>query len=141
MRRAFTLPEVLLVLAVVGILLAFAVPSLTRTVDGIEVTAAAARLIAAHQRARMMAIARNQALVLSVDSDQLAIHQRGSMTPLWSEPGPAASRVSIAGTPRRFTFVPEGLTLGLSNASLQLARGASHRTVVISRLGRIRLVH
>jgi prepilin-type N-terminal cleavage/methylation domain-containing protein len=140
MRRAFTLPEVLLVLAVTGLLFALAIPPLARTLDGIEVDAAATQLIAAHQRARMMSIARSEVLVLSIDSDQLGIYQRDGRALLWAEPGPAASRVTLAGAPNQFTFSPEGLTLGLSNATLQLSRGASRRTVVISRLGRVRLV-
>jgi prepilin-type N-terminal cleavage/methylation domain-containing protein len=140
MRYGYTLPEMLLVLAVTGILLGLAIPSLARTLDGIEVDEAASHLMAAHQRARMMAIARGQVLVLSVDSEQVAIYPRGGPAPLWSEPGPAGSRVALEGTPRQFTFLPEGLTLGLSNATLQLSRGASHRTIVISRLGRVRLV-
>jgi hypothetical protein len=37
-------------------------------------------------------------------------------------------------------FSPDGLTLGVSNATLPLARGAAHRAVVVSRLGRVRIV-
>jgi type IV fimbrial biogenesis protein FimT len=140
MRRAFTLPELVLVLAVAGLLLGIAVPQLARTLDRIEVEAAAAHLVAAHQRARIMAIARNQVLVLSVDPTTLSIFPRGGGAPLWSEAGPAAGGVALAGAARQFTFSPEGLTLGLSNATLQLARGASSRTIVISRLGRVRIV-
>lgn len=140
MRRAFTLPELLLVLAVAGILLALALPQLGGALDRIEVEAAAARLVAAHHRARIMAIAHNQVLVLSVDSSNLMISPREGGTSLWSEIGPAGSGVALAGPPRQFTFSPEGITLGLSNATLQLVRGASSRTVVISRLGRARVV-
>jgi hypothetical protein len=48
--------------------------------------------------------------------------------------------VTFEGPPRQFTFSPEGFTLGLSNASVPLIRGRSRRTVVISRLGRVRVV-
>jgi type IV fimbrial biogenesis protein FimT len=140
MRNAFTLPELMLVLAVAGILLGIALPSLTQAVDRIEVHAAAAQLIAAHQRTRMMAVAKGQVLTLAVDSVALTIAARGSPTPLWTQPGPAASGVSLPGPIRRFTFAPEGFTLGLSNASLHLIRGSATRTVVFSRLGRVRLL-
>jgi prepilin-type N-terminal cleavage/methylation domain-containing protein len=140
MRRAFTLSEILLVLAVSGILLALAIPSLNRTLDGVKVDAAASQLMAAHHRARLMAIARNQVLVLSIGAGELTISPRESTAVFWSETGPSESGVALAGPPRQFTFLPEGITLGLSNATLKLARGASHRTLVISRLGRIRLV-
>jgi prepilin-type N-terminal cleavage/methylation domain-containing protein len=140
MRRAFTLPELVLVLAVAGILLAVAVPQLTRALDRIEVATAAAHIVAAHQRARMMAITRNQVLLLSIDSAQLMISPRSGGGPIWTAAGPAASGVTLASPARQFTFSPEGVTLGLSNATLQLARGTSSRTVVISRLGRIRVL-
>jgi prepilin-type N-terminal cleavage/methylation domain-containing protein len=140
MRRAFTLPELVLVLAVVGIVLGIALPSLTDAIDRIEVHSAATRLVAAHQRARLMAVAKHQVISLSVDSAALVISPRGSFSVLWAAPGPAASGVSLAGPVRRFTFAPEGFTLGLSNATLRLVRGSATRTVVFSRLGRVRLL-
>ena len=140
MRQGFSLPELVLVLALGGILLAIAVPPLVGALDRIEVGAAAGHIAAAHQRARIMAITRSQVVVLSVDSSELAIRLRNTLVPLWSEPGPAASGISLAGPTRQFTFSPQGFSLGLSNATLHLSRGAATRTVVISRLGRIRVM-
>ena len=139
MRRAFTLIELMLVLAVVGILLGIGLPALNRMLDSIEVGAAIAHIVAAHQRARLMSITRGQVLRLSIGADQIAIYARSGITPLWSEAGPEHAHVTLSGPARQFTFSPEGFTLGLSNASLQLTRGASTRSVVISRLGRIRV--
>lgn len=139
MRNGFSFAELLLTLAVTGILVGIAVPRLSVILDGIEVQSAAARLVAAHQRARMMAVTRGRVLVLSVRADSVTISTRGGVAPLWSEPGPAAARVALEGTSRQFTFSPEGLTLGLSNATLRLSRGSALRAVVISRLGRARI--
>jgi prepilin-type N-terminal cleavage/methylation domain-containing protein len=140
MRQGFSLVELMLVLAVVGLLFGIALPQLSNVIDRIEVGAAANHLAAAHQRARMMAISRSQVLVLSVDSARLAIYPRGQITVLWSEEGPAVTSVALAGPARQFIFSPEGLTLGLSNATLRLTRGSASRAVVVSRLGRIRIV-
>jgi prepilin-type N-terminal cleavage/methylation domain-containing protein len=140
MRQAFTLPELVLVLAVASILLGIAIPQLSQALDRIQVQAAAAHLVAAHQRARIMAITQGQVLTLSMDSAALTITPRVGVPILWSEPGPAASAVLLPGPTRRFTFSPEGFTLGLSNASLHLSRGSTTRTVVISRLGRVRVL-
>jgi prepilin-type N-terminal cleavage/methylation domain-containing protein len=140
MRQGFSLPELVLVFALGGILFAIAVPPLVDAVDRIEVGAAASHIAAAHQRARIMAITRSQVVVLSIDSAELSIRPRGTPMSLWSEPGPAASGISLAGPARQFTFSPEGFTLGLSNATLHLSRGAATRTVVVSRLGRVRVV-
>jgi prepilin-type N-terminal cleavage/methylation domain-containing protein len=140
MRRAFTLVELMLVLAVLGVLLGIAIPGLSLVLDRIEVEAAAAHIAAAHQRARLLAITRGQVVRLSVDGARIVIYPRTGLVPLWSESGPSEARVTLAGPARQFTFSPEGFTLGLSNASLQLVRGTSRRTVVISRLGRVRIL-
>ena len=139
MRRAFTFPELVLVLAVAGILTGIAVPVLARVWDRLQVETAVTQLVSAHQRARMMAVAKGQVLSLAVDSAILTITSRSSSAALWSQPGPASSGVSLPGPTRRFTFSPEGFTLGLSNASLSLVRGSITRTVVFSRLGRVRI--
>jgi len=141
MKQAFTLPEVLLVLALGGIILGIAIPRLSAALDRIEVAAAASHIAAAHQRARLMAVTQSLVAVLSVDHLALTIRRRGLTTPLWSEAGPAAHRVSLDGPPRQFTFSPEGFSLGLSNATLRLTRGSATRTVIISRLGRVRVTH
>jgi Tfp pilus assembly protein FimT len=140
MRQGFSLIELMLLIAVAALLFGIALPQLSVAVDRIEVGAAANHIAAAHRRAQMMAIARSQVLVLSVDSARLAIYPRGQNGLLWSEEGPAANSVALAGPARQFTFSPEGLTLGLSNATLRLARRSATRTVIVSRLGRIRIV-
>src|SRR4051794_4516292 len=139
-KRAFTLLELMLVLAVLGILLAVGVPAVSRLLDVIEVDAAAAHIAAAHQRARLLAITRSQVIRLVIDGSRIGGYPRTGTTPLWSEPAPNEARVTLAGPPRQFPFSPEGFTLGLSNAALELTRGASRRTVVISRLGRVRVL-
>lgn len=139
MRRGFTLSELLLILAVVGVLFGIGLPRLSSSLDRIEVGAAAGHIVAAHQRARLLAITSGRVLILSIDSVALSIRPRGEPAPLWSEPGPGSSRVSLAGPARKFVFSPEGFSLGLSNATLRLSRGAATRTVVISRLGRVRV--
>jgi prepilin-type N-terminal cleavage/methylation domain-containing protein len=136
-KRGFSLPELMLVLAVGAILMAIGIPQLARAWDRVAVEDAATHLMAAHQRARMMAILQGQVLTLLVDSAALSITS-GTRT-LWTEPGPVSSGVSLEGPTRRVTFAPEGFTLGLSNASLHLVRGAATRTVVFSRLGRVRV--
>ena len=140
MRNAFTLPELVLVLALIGILTGLTLPHLSEAMDRIEVDGAVHRLIAAHQRARIMAITRGQVLSLSVDPTQLTISNQEGTDSLWSDTGPASTGVEIVGPARQFTFSPQGFTLGLSNATLQLRRGTTSRTLVISRLGRIRMV-
>ena len=140
MRQGFSLVELMLVVAVAGLLFGIALPRLSGALDHIEVQSEANHLAAAHRRARIMAITRSQVLVLTIDSANLDIRPRGQASPLWAEYGPAAARVVLDGPARQFTFSPQGLTLGFSNATLRLSRGSASRTIVISRLGRVRLV-
>ena len=139
MRQGFSLVELVLVLAVAGLLFGIALPRLSGTLDSIEVESAANHVLAAHRRARLMAVTRSQVLVLTIDTASLVIRARGQSSPLWAEDGPAVAGVALEGPTRQFTFSPEGLTLGFSNATLRLTRGSASRTVVISRLGRTRI--
>ena len=47
--------------------------------------------------------------------------------------------VALTGPTRALTFSPVGVTMGLSNASYHLSRGAATRSVIVSRLGRVRV--
>jgi prepilin-type N-terminal cleavage/methylation domain-containing protein len=140
MRQGFSLLETMLSLAVLGLLCGIAMPHVSTLMDSIEADAAATHLVAAHQRARLMALTRNQILVLTVDTARLIIQQRGQSSVLWSGDGPSAHGAGLAGAARQFTFTPQGLTLGLSNATLDLTRGMARRRVVVSRLGRVRIL-
>jgi prepilin-type N-terminal cleavage/methylation domain-containing protein len=140
MRRGVTLVELMLVLAVAGILFGVAVPALSLLLDSLAVHAAVSHIEAAHARARLLAITRGKVITLAIDSARIAISPRNDTLALWSEAGPSAQRVHLEGAQRQFTFSPEGFTLGVSNASLQLSRGATRQTLVISRLGRVRVL-
>jgi Tfp pilus assembly protein FimT len=140
MRRGATLPELCLTLILVGAALAIALPRLHALADSLAVDRAAREIVAAHGRARIAAVLRSRVLELTVDANALTIRPAGAATPIWRGEGPAASQVVLAGPPRTLTFSPVGITLGLSNASFRLTRGGAGRTVVVSRLGRVRIV-
>ncbi|HEY7635181.1 MAG TPA: GspH/FimT family pseudopilin [Gemmatimonadales bacterium] len=139
MRRGFTLVEIALALALLGLSLAIALPSLKALSNSLAVSRAAEEIAAAHRRARMLAILRSHPVVLSVTQDSLTIRLAGASSDLWGGSGPSASGVLLPGPQRHITFSPVGLAMGLSNASFPLARGSATRTVIVSRLGRIRI--
>src|SRR4051812_37350619 len=104
MKRAFTLVELMLVLAVLGILLVVGVPAVWRLLDVIAVDAAAAHIVAAHQRARLLAITQSQVIRLILDGSRIGVYPRTGTIPLWSEAGPNEAKVMLAGPARQFTF-------------------------------------
>ena len=140
MRRGVSLLELVLVLVIIGIMLAIALPRVSAYADRLAVDRAALDIVSAHRRARITAILRSQVVELRVGAAELSIRSRGDTAYLWRADGPAASHVALAGPIRTLTFSPVGITTGLSNASFRLTRGAITRTVVVSRLGRVRLV-
>lgn len=140
MRSGFTVPEVALSLAVAGLLLGIALPGFTAAKQEVAVEQAAQSLVSAHRRARTLAVVRGQPAVLSVAERSLRITMAGAPQPHLTMPGPLEQGVSITGTPRDLTFSPLGITTGLSNATFRLSLGAAVRTVVVSRLGRVRIL-
>lgn len=140
MRRGVTLLELVLVLVVIGILTAIAEPRLRAFTDDLAVNQAALEIVSAHRRARISAILQSRVVELTISDSGLSIRPRGAAADTWRAAGPAAEGVALAGPGDVITFSPVGISIGLSNASFHLSRGAASCTVVVSRLGRVRIV-
>ena len=140
MRRGATLLELVLVLVIIGTLTAIAEPRIRSYTDGLAVSRAAIDIASAHRRARISAILQSRIVELTISSAALSLRPRGATADTWRAPGPSAAGVTLAGPSRVITFSPVGISIGLSNASFRLSRGAVSRTVVVSRLGRLRIV-
>jgi len=141
MRQGHTLLELALVLAVTGLTLGITLPRLANLRDTLDVEQAAREVVTAHRRARIAAVLHSRPVVLTVSPDSLAYRLAGASNRLWGAPGPARNGVVMASPARQITFSPVGLTTGLANASFRFLRGAASRTVVLSRLGRVRVTH
>lgn len=139
MRHGHTLIELTLALAVAGLALGIALPRLAAIQDGFEVDRAAREVATAHRRARIAAIVQSRPVVLTIGPDSLEYRLAGASTGLWHAPGPARHGVVLASPARQITFSPVGITVGLANASFRFLRGSASRTVVLSRLGRVRI--
>lgn len=139
MKYGFTMLETALTLAVVSLLLGIALPRFTALKQGVTVERAAQNIAAAHRRARADAIMHGRPAILSVAAESLHITYVGAGQPHWAAPGPLEDGVTLAESPRDLTFSPLGISTGLSNASFRLTLGSAGRTVVVSRLGRVRI--
>jgi len=142
MRSGVSLPELIVVLAIVGLLTAIAVPSSRNLLAGIETERAAYHLISAHRIARFTAIMRGCSTRLDIAPESLVVRVVGGAGAgvVWRTPGPAAQGVALEGPTYPLTFTPFGLPHGLGNGTYTFSRGSARRSVVISRLGRLRLV-
>ena len=140
MKSGYTLPEVALALVIAGLLLGIALPRLTALKQEVAIEQSAQALVSAHRRARTLAVASGHPAILSVADRSLRITLSGAAQPHWQAPGPLEQGIAITGTPRDLTFSPLGITTGLSNATFNLTLGSATRSVVVSRLGRIRIL-
>lgn len=145
MTRGFTLLELLVVLAIAGLLAGLVVPGAVSLADRLAVEHEAARLVAGYRSAWRTAGALHRLALFRVTADSLAIRTVSSAgapdTVLHSLlPGPSVAGVSVSGAPHTTVFAPNGMAMGFSNARLVLTRGSASRQVIISRLGRVRIL-
>jgi prepilin-type N-terminal cleavage/methylation domain-containing protein len=141
MRRGVTLLEMVISLVLLGLLSAAAVPALSAVRDRYTVQAVAADIAGAHNRARIRAILEGQVTELEIRADSLILRVNPpAPVTVWSAPGPLAAGVNLASAPRTLSFAPSGVTMGFANATFVVTRGGARRQVVVSRLGRVRVI-
>ncbi len=142
MNRGVSLIEMLVVLAMIGLLVAVALPLLSSPMDRLAVERSAQAVALAHQRAKMLALTESRVTHLTVRPDSLTIDVLTDTLVLrrWRTLGPAAEGVLLTGPTRALSFAPTGLAMGVANARFILSRGVASRQVVVSRYGRVRVM-
>lgn len=143
MRRGVTLPELLVVVVLLGAVAALAVPALAPALDRLAVERWAQEVAAAHGRARIVAVTASRKALLTISDDSLVLRlaQAPDTPVVWRRRGPLPSDgVSLRGPGHEVAFTPIGITMGVANATYVLQRGAAARRVVVSRLGRVRVL-
>ena len=145
MRRGVTLLELLVVLAIAGVLAGIVASSAGSQADRLAVEHEAGRLLVAYRSAWLTARVQHRLALLRVTIDTLAVWTVASAgapdTVLaWLAPGPGPAGVSITGAPHTTVFAPYGAAMGFANTTHVLTRGNASRQVVVSRLGRVRVL-
>lgn len=142
MQRGMTLIELAMVLVIMGLLASAAGPSVAGMRDRYLVTSMATAVANAHNRARIHAVLTGAAAELEVRTDSLIVRSVTGIdtTVVWTAPGPLSQGIALGGAPRVLRFAPTGITMGFANATFVLTRGSGHRQVVVSRLGRVRVL-
>ena len=142
MQRGMTLIELAIVLVIMGLLASAAGPSVAGMRDRYLVTSVAGTVANAHNRARIHAVLTGATTELEVRADSLIVRSiiASDTTIVWAAPGPLSQGIAMGGGPRVLQFAPTGVTMGFANATFVLTRGSGHRQVVVSRLGRVRVL-
>jgi prepilin-type N-terminal cleavage/methylation domain-containing protein len=138
--RGATLPEMLTVLLIVGVLASLVMPPLRRTMDQLAVDGAASTFAAMHERARSLAVARSRLSRIELDSvrgDALVL-VRDSLSGWDTLDVRPLGRVRFSASRVVVTFSPVGIGFGLSNTRIVFSSGAAAETLTVSRTGRLR---
>ncbi len=144
MRRGVTLLELVVVLAIIGVLAGVVAPGASLLADRVTVEHEAARILSAYRSAWLTARMQHRLVLLRITADSLAIRTvltagAAETTLTWVTPGPAVAGVSLTSPSHTTVFAPDGVAMGLSNTSHKLQKGGAKRQVVVSRLGRVRI--
>ena len=142
MRRGISVTEVLIVVVLIGLMTLIAVPRFERALAAIVADTEAHRIASAHVRARMMAITGSRVMLLRIAADSLWVAEVAGTdtTRVWTGPGPAGAGAALAGPSHPLRFTPLGVTYGLSNGTWTVTHRGASRRVVVSRLGRVRVL-
>lgn len=138
--RGMTLVEAALTLAILAIVAGMSLPHAVMLRDRLAVAVHVQRLADAYQQARLAALLGQSTSILHVTPWEFQVwRRRGPDSVLtWRAAGPAPDGVTLTG-PARAVFAPGGVTMGLANGTFLLSRGGVSRSVVVSRLGRMRV--
>lgn len=138
-RPGYTLVELAIVVAIAGLVLATGLAATRALLDRTATRMAAADLAALLADARDVALARGQAVAVRVDTAAgTAMMQAGADTLARRTIG-ALHGIRLAVTRDSVAYGALGLGVGLANARWIVRRGAAAETVLVSRLGRVRV--
>ena len=138
MRRAFSAIELTIVIGVVSVLSAIAMPGMTGLLDRMRVRAAVTQIESLFGAARNIAIARSS--VASVEIDTVA----GTISVTLDRDTLRRGDIGIEHAVRLSTnrvsmaYSPTGIGYGAANLSVVVRKSSVADTIVVSRLGRVR---
>lgn len=136
--RANTLPELVIALAITGVVLAMGIPSMTAAIDRAAVHAASRDIEAVLAAARSEAISRHGVVWVVFDIAGAGVHFRVPGRGTRSRRLGSIHGVTLAATRDSMSYDGRGLGRGGANLTVIVARGRARDVVVVSRLGRVR---
>src|SRR5688500_16052195 len=118
MRRAFTLPELAVILVIIGLLCAISVPWALRRLDRSHVRGARAELVTAMATARAAAIASGRRAAVLFDADRGAVIVYSGADTILVRRLSAVHGVTIESNRDSMAYDPSGLGFGAANQTV-----------------------
>lgn len=137
-RSGFTLVEQTVVIAILGIVSAFAIRSAVRVMDALAVHGAAREARDVFATAREYAIAGGVRTAVQIDPINGQISAHAGIDTISTRPIAQLHNVTLSTSRDSMAYSPSGLGYGASNLRVILVRRAAAETVNVSRLGRVR---
>lgn len=138
-RTGYSLVELVLVLGIFGLLLAFGLPRMAGWRDRIAVQRAATELVSFYDVSRYAAILRARRVRLEFGADTLrAVYEGAVDSEFLGRPGPARLGVTLRVSRSIIRVGPTGIGWGAANTKLVLTRGVAAESLTTSRLGRVK---
>jgi prepilin-type N-terminal cleavage/methylation domain-containing protein len=137
-RRAFSAIELTIVVGILSVLSAIAMPAVTRLLDRVRVRAAVTEIESLFAAARHAAIARGTPANVEIDTVARTILVTMDRDTVRKGLLGAEHGVELATNRRSMTYSASGVGYGAANLSVVVRKSAAADTVVVSRLGRVR---
>lgn len=136
--RGLTLVEMVIVLAIAGILTSLCLPAFGSLRDSAAVHGAATELMSELAVARNTAILHGVRVAVNIDAPRTIITVHSDADTILTRSLRADHGVTLRTTRDSLAYLPTGLGYGAANTTVVIRRGRASDTVVVSRLGRAR---
>lgn len=133
-----TLLELMLVVALMGILALIALPRTRSQLDRIAVRGAITDAAALFERGRTLALARWTRATISIDTTRALVVLTTGGDTVSRQDAEAAHGVRLRASRSGTVYTPLGMAVGVANLTLIATRGGAAETLTVSRLGRVR---
>lgn len=139
MRQGFSLVELVIVLALAGLLGAVAVPRISSQFDRMAVRRAVDDAWVFYQAARFASLVHRSAVRVQFGREQMvAAYELMADSVFLVRPGPALDGVELIGSRLTTRLHANGLGAGAANLTLTFRRGNYEEKLTLSRLGRLK---
>jgi Tfp pilus assembly protein FimT len=132
------MPELVVVMAVVGVLVTVAVARTRALRDRVSVRAAATETVATFALARRWSLSRASRTAITFDTTASTVVVRSYVDTIARRSLASSHGVTLSATRDSMAYAPNGLGYGASNLTVVLRRGNAAETIFVSRLGRVR---